>query len=93
MFVPGRLFQPSLMFVGKDRSLKGASLGQAPTLLTNIRLGWKGLPGANTHNGLTRGLRRKSSVANTTLGAILEQIYLSCKLGHFRNSEQLYPQL
>jgi len=28
--------------------LKGASLGQALILTTNIRLGWKGLPGINT---------------------------------------------
>jgi hypothetical protein len=28
--------------------LKGASLGWAPSLPTNIRLGWKGLPRANT---------------------------------------------
>ncbi len=33
MFVPGKLFQPSLM---------------VPTLPANIRLGWKGLPGTNT---------------------------------------------
>jgi hypothetical protein len=29
-------------------NLKGSSLGQAPTLPANIRLGWKGLPGTNT---------------------------------------------
>jgi hypothetical protein len=28
--------------------LKGASLGWAPALLANIRLGWKGFPGTNT---------------------------------------------
>ncbi len=28
--------------------LKGATLGQAPALPANIRLGWKGLPGTNT---------------------------------------------
>jgi hypothetical protein len=28
--------------------LKGASLGYAPALPTNIRLGWNGLPGTNT---------------------------------------------
>ncbi len=27
---------------------KGALLGQTPALPTNIRLGWKGLPGTNT---------------------------------------------
>jgi hypothetical protein len=32
----------------RETHLKGASLGQAPALLTNIRLGWKGLPGTNT---------------------------------------------
>ncbi len=29
-------------------SMKGSSIGQAPSLPTNIRLGWEGLPGANT---------------------------------------------
>jgi hypothetical protein len=28
--------------------LKGALLDQAPALLTNLRLGWRGLPGTNT---------------------------------------------
>jgi hypothetical protein len=28
--------------------LKGASLGETPALLQNIRLGWEGLPGTNT---------------------------------------------
>jgi hypothetical protein len=28
--------------------LKGASTGSAPTLLANMGLGWKGLPGTNT---------------------------------------------
>ncbi len=47
MFVPGKPFQLSLMFAGKAGAyprvehLKGA-------LPTNIRLGWKGLPGTNT---------------------------------------------
>ncbi len=49
MFVPGRLFQTSPMFVGKARSLpkgavlKGAKLGWAPALQTDfILVGWKG---------------------------------------------------
>ncbi len=47
-------FQPRIMFVGKTTILtysgahESASLGQALAFLTNIRLGWKGLPGANT---------------------------------------------
>ncbi len=78
MFVPGKPFQPSLMFVskvgawlrganprigawptniklgwkvflvGKAPSLESAPYNQAPALLTNIRLGWKGLPDKNT---------------------------------------------
>ncbi len=36
MLVHGKHFQPSLVFVGEARSLKGASLG------------WKGWPGTNT---------------------------------------------
>jgi hypothetical protein len=42
--VPGKPFQPSLMFVGKARSLPerdillAAPLGYAPALLANIRL-------------------------------------------------------
>jgi hypothetical protein len=50
MFIPGKLFQPSLMFVSDAR----AHQSEAPfmwvkllTLPTNIRLGWKGLPGTN----------------------------------------------
>jgi hypothetical protein len=54
MFVIGKQFQSSLLFVGKARSLsqsgasEGSSIGQAPFLPTNIRLSWKGLPGTNT---------------------------------------------
>jgi hypothetical protein len=51
VFVPGKPFQPSLMFVG----VAWAYLSEAPfrcsTLLaspTNVRLGWKGLSGTNT---------------------------------------------
>jgi len=49
VFVPGKLFQPSLMFGGKARGqpLKDASLGHAPALPANIKLGCKGLPGTN----------------------------------------------
>ncbi len=52
MFVPGKLFRPSIMFAGKAKSLpklmhlSGAQLYL--TLLKNIRLGLKGLPGTNT---------------------------------------------
>jgi hypothetical protein len=52
VFVPGKPFQPSLMFVGEayDRveRLKDASLRYDRALLANIRLGWTGLPGTNT---------------------------------------------
>ncbi len=54
MSVLGKPFQPSLMFVGEARCLprvehlKVASLEEAPTLLGNIRLGWKDLPRTNT---------------------------------------------
>jgi hypothetical protein len=47
-------FKPSLMLVDKARILpkseylKGASLGYAPFLLSNIIPCWKGLPGTNT---------------------------------------------
>jgi hypothetical protein len=51
VFVPGKPFQPSLMFVGKGQEstkkwelLLDVPLGWAPAFLTNIRLGWKGLP-------------------------------------------------
>ncbi len=43
MFVPRKIFRPSPMFVGEDRSLPKALAFPA-----NIRLGWKGLPGTNT---------------------------------------------
>jgi hypothetical protein len=54
VFVPGKSFQPSLMFVGKARAypsevpFRCPTLGLALALPTNIRLGWKGLPGTNT---------------------------------------------
>ncbi len=52
MFVPGRPFQPSLMFVGKVYPrvdpLNVAKLGMTLALPENIRLGWKGLPETNT---------------------------------------------
>ncbi len=56
MFVPGKPFQPSPMFVRpgglkwktRVEDLKGSSLVQAPALPTNIKLGWKGLPWTNT---------------------------------------------
>jgi hypothetical protein len=42
----GRLFQPSLMFVGKVRSLQKSGTPErlAPVLLLNIRVALKGLP-------------------------------------------------
>jgi hypothetical protein len=46
VFVPDKSFQPSLIFVGE--TLEWSTLKNAPVLLTNIRLGWKGLPGKNT---------------------------------------------
>ena len=53
MFVPGKPFQPSLIFVDKVslprmEHLKYASLGEAPALPENIRVGWKGFLGINT---------------------------------------------
>ncbi len=47
MFVRGGLFQLSLMFVGKARSLPESGgrerylLGEAPALPANIRQGWR----------------------------------------------------
>jgi hypothetical protein len=55
VFVPGNPFQPSLMFTGNARVyVSGAPESGAPLYgrfmasPTNIRLGWKGLPGTNT---------------------------------------------
>ncbi len=52
MFVPGKTFQSSLLFVGKARPrvehLEGSLIGQAPALPAIIRLGCRGLPGTNT---------------------------------------------
>jgi hypothetical protein len=47
VFVLGKPFQPSLMFVGKAGSLPKSRVpkGYAQTLLTNLRLDLKGLPG------------------------------------------------
>ncbi len=55
VFVPGKPFQPSAMFVGKVRSqpwsgalMRGISLTLSPALPLNIRLEWKGLQVTNT---------------------------------------------
>jgi hypothetical protein len=57
VFVQGKSFLSSLIFVGKPSSLPWSkifeylndiSLGQAPALPPNIRLGWKGLTETNT---------------------------------------------
>jgi len=54
MFVPGKPFQSSQMFVGKARTYSSeapfrASIlkGWLLALTANIRLGWKSLPGTN----------------------------------------------
>ncbi len=49
-FVPGKPFQPSLIFVGKAWAYpsKAPLYGRLLALLTNIRLGWKGLLLENT---------------------------------------------
>ncbi len=51
----GRSYQPSLLLVGKARSLlysgvpeRGVHMGRLLAVPTNTRLGWKGLPGTNT---------------------------------------------
>jgi hypothetical protein len=44
----GEPFQPNIIDLGKDRSLKGASLEHPPALPANIRLSWKGLPETTT---------------------------------------------
>ncbi len=51
VIVPGKPFQPSLMFLSKARAYHSevpSTLEQAPCLPTNIRLGWKGLPVTDT---------------------------------------------
>jgi len=54
MFVPGTAFQPCLMFGVRPELTQVKRLLSAPlqgmllALPTNIRLGWKGLPGTNT---------------------------------------------
>ncbi len=53
MFVPGKLFQPSLMFerpgaYPRVEHPKGDTLGLAPALPPNFRQGWKGLLEINT---------------------------------------------
>jgi hypothetical protein len=42
VLVPGKLFQPSLMFVGKARTLPWSGAPERP-----VKLGWKGLPGTH----------------------------------------------
>jgi hypothetical protein len=52
VFVPGRPFQPSIMFVGNARSLFLSGMwlhsSRLHSLTPDIRQGWKGLPGTNT---------------------------------------------
>jgi len=39
-----QIFEPELMFVARDREYpEGGSIGLAPALFANIRIGWKGL--------------------------------------------------
>ncbi len=51
MFASGKTFQPCLSFMGKARGLPQSGAREryfnweAPVLPTNLRLGWKGLPG------------------------------------------------
>ncbi len=55
VFVPGKPFQPCLMFVRKAEAYPSEapfmrpSQRKAPALFTNITQGWKGLPGTNTN--------------------------------------------
>ena len=49
MLVPGKPIQSSLMFAGKAKAcLSGATHRQALAFPSDIRLGWKGLPGTNS---------------------------------------------
>jgi hypothetical protein len=54
VFVPGKPLQPCLMFVVKagaylrEAPFRWSTLGRPLALPTNIRLGWRGLPGTNT---------------------------------------------
>ncbi len=50
MFVPGKLFQPIVMLVGKARiyPIEEPFKGRLLALHTNITLGWRGLPGTNS---------------------------------------------
>ena len=53
-FDPDRPFQPGLMFVnkigayGNEAPFRFSTVGHAPVVSTNIRLGWKGLSVTNT---------------------------------------------
>jgi len=54
VFVPGKPFQPCLVFAGKagaylsESPFKTPLYGRLLALPTNTRQGWKGLPGTNT---------------------------------------------
>jgi len=48
VFIPGKLFQPSLMFASKAGANLSEAGGRPLPLHTNITLGWKSLPGTNT---------------------------------------------
>ncbi len=49
MFVPGKPLQPSLVFVSDAGAYPSEAPSRPEALTTNIRLGWKSLPGTNTN--------------------------------------------
>ncbi len=55
VFVPGKPFQPSLLFAGNsgaypsEAPFRCSTIGQAPSLSHRNRLGWRGLPGTNIY--------------------------------------------
>jgi hypothetical protein len=69
VFVLGKPFHPSLMFVGEARSL--------PYLPANVRLGWKGLPKTKDKNQLITAV--KGFIVQSL--DLLENIYHSLATG------------
>jgi hypothetical protein len=84
VFSPGKNFQDNTIFVGKagaypsETPFRCSTLSRSLALLTNNRLGWKGLPGANTLVYWTyndRGIIGRSFVNTTYEDFMLKHKY------------------
>jgi hypothetical protein len=81
LFIPGKPFWPGFIFAGGR--MKAAPLGLA--LLSNIRLGWKGLPKTNTLTSLV--IKKKSFFKTLTTSVNVTKLFFLC---HKCSSKKAY---